>query len=206
MFIRSTIRIFTLVVLLGIGKPTIAVGLFSTSNTWSALAGIVDSLRALGFLHPFSTPTSAMAPTISSGDHIIMEGVTFLNRKPRRNDIVVFRTDGIDSLPGGNFYVKRVVGTPGDRLRIEDGKLFVNETPIEFRNAAEEIHYTFLPGARYLGSDTEEVIVTPDHYFVLGDNSPISADSRIWGFVPTRNIVGRALYCYWPAERMGRIK
>src|SRR5436189_5559529 len=87
-------------------------------------------LRAVGLVRPFSVPTRAMAPAISPGDHIMMEGFTFWARKPRRGDVAVFKTDGIDGIAPSQaaaIYVKRVAGEPGDRLRISDGKLYIND-------------------------------------------------------------------------------
>ena len=90
------------------------------------LVGVVlASLRPLGLIRPFSVPTGAMTPAISRGDHFMMEGFTFLVRKPHRGDIIVFRTDGIASIPAATIYIKRVVGEPGERLRISGGKLYV---------------------------------------------------------------------------------
>ena len=87
-------------------------------------------LRVCGQVRPFSVPTGAMTPAVSAGDHVMMEGLTFLARNPRRGDIVVFKTDGIASVPPGTFYVKRVAGEPGDHVRISEGKLFVNEKQV----------------------------------------------------------------------------
>ena len=77
----------------------------------------------------------------------MMEGVTFIARQPHRGDVVVFSTDGIDSLPPATFYVKRVAGEPGDHLRISEGKLFVNDKEVSLSNAAGEIVYHMPPGA-----------------------------------------------------------
>jgi signal peptidase I len=156
-------------------------------------------LRLCGLIWPFSVPTGAMTPAVSGGDHIVTEGVTYLSRQPRRGDIVVFRTDGIPSVPPGTFYVKRVAGEPGERVRIAEGKLFVNDKPVSLSNAVGEITYTTL-------SPQTEVTVPSGCYFVLGDNSTNSSDSRYWGGVPRKNIIGRVSFCYWPPQRAGRVK
>ncbi len=162
-------------------------------------------LRICGLVRPFFIPTGAMTPAVSAGDHIMMEGVTFLSRQPRRGDIAVFKTDGIASLPSATFYVKRVVGEPGDHVRISGGKLFINDKQVSLSNTVGKILYDMPPQAGMLSPQTD-VTVPVGCYFVLGDNSTNSFDSRFWGSVPRGNIIGRASFCYWPPERFGAVK
>jgi signal peptidase I len=172
---------------------------------FAILAGVLgialSVLRAVGLIRPFSVPTSAMSPAIARGDHLMMEGIAFLARKPRRGDIVVFKTDGIDSLPPNAIYVKRIAGQPGDRLRISDGKLFINDTRVSLSNETGEIIY--LPPR---GVQLTDVTVPAGEYFVLGDNSTNSTDSRVWGSVPGKNVIGRVWFCYWPPGRFGTVR
>jgi signal peptidase I len=167
---------------------------------------LLASLRFLGLIRPFKVPTGAMTPTISQGDHFLMEGFTFLARKPRRGDVLVFRTDSIESLQSGIIYIKRLVGEPGERLRISDGRLFVNDKQVSIRNTTGEVHYVFMRWSHYLTSVDDSVMVPDGHYFVLGYNSTNSSDSRIWGFVPAGNVMGRASLRYWPPGRIGGVK
>lgn len=146
-----------------------------------------------------------MTPAVSPGDHIMVEGFTFLARKPRRGDLAAFRTDGIAALPAANIYIKRVAGEPGDRLRIADGKLYINDKHVALSNAVGEIAYLLPPGAERMAQLTD-VTVPDGQYYVLGDNSTNSSDSRFWGFVPAGNIVGRVAFCYWPPQRAGGVK
>jgi signal peptidase I len=147
-----------------------------------------------------------MAPAILPGDHIMIEGFTFMSRKPRRGDIIVFKSDAIVSLPRATFYVNRLAGEPGDRLRISDGKLHVNDTHVAISNATSQIHYVSLPESTFLVSRSQNVTVPRGQYFVLGDNSRNSTDSRFWGFLPAKNIIGRVSFCYWPPQRVGPIR
>jgi len=163
-------------------------------------------LRALGLIRPFSVPTGGMAPTIAAGDHVVMEGFTFLARKPGRGDIAVFKTDGIAQLPApANLYVKRIVGEPGDHVRISEGKLFINDKHVAISNAVGDIAYHLPAGAEVTARQTD-VTVPDGQYYVLGDNSTNSSDSRFWGFVPADNILGRVAFRYWPPQRTGGVK
>jgi signal peptidase I len=169
------------------------------------VVGALFVLRICGLVRPFSVPTGAMTPAVSAGDHVVMEGMTFVTRNPRRGDVVVFRTDGIASLPPATFYVKRVAGEPGDHLRISDGKLFVNDKQVSLSNAVGQIVYDLPPHAETFSPKTD--LTVPDGcYFVLGDNSTNSFDSRFWGSVPRGNIIGRVSFCYWPPQRAGGVK
>jgi signal peptidase I len=169
------------------------------------LAGLV-LFRGLGLVRLFSVPTEAMQPAISAGDHFLMERFTYLSRQPHRPDIVVFKTDGLGTLKPGEIQIKRIVGEPGDSLNFSDGKLFINNRPVVLSNKFGKIHYVSLPFGKYLASPTDVVKVPADSFFVLGDNSTNSSDSRFWAFLPTTNILGKASFCYWPPRRVGGIR
>lgn len=170
----------------------------------ASLIGVLIILRLCGMVRPFHVPTGAMAPAVSPGDHVFMEGLSYLGHKPRRGDIVVFRTDGIASLPEDTIYVKRVAGEPGDHLRISDGNLFINEKPVTLSNELGRISY--LPSSHFAAPPNTNVTVAAGNYFVLGDNSTNSSDSRYWGSLPAQNVMGRICFCYWPPQRIGFVK
>jgi signal peptidase I len=115
----------------------------------------------------------------------------FLFHGPQRGDVIVFR---YPRDPDRDF-IKRVIGIPGDRIRVEDGLVYVNDVLLE-----ED--YISSP----TGRDTDgEEIVPEKSYFVMGDNRPNSSDSRSWGFVPEENIIGKALFTYWPLSELGGV-
>jgi len=163
-------------------------------------------LRLAGLLCPYKVPTSAMSPAVSAGDRFIMEGITYLFRKPQRGEIVVFKTEGLDVWDKNTIFIKRVAGLPGENLRLVDGRLLVNDRPVSLSNATGEIKYTNLGRTPFLASSNDSVTVPAGHYFVLGDNSGNSADSRYWGFLPARNIKGRASFRYAPSDRAGFVE
>jgi signal peptidase I len=165
---------------------------------WSvgSLVALAICLRCFGLLIPYRLPTAGMHPTLRNGDQFFMEGVTYLMRAPARGDLVVFRTRGIAALRTDEIYVKRLVGLPGDEVRIADGVLYVNSTATTYRAPNHEtIRFT---NAGMLSTATSRTKVPADAYFVLGDNSANSADSRYWGAVPAKNIKGRIWFRYWP--------
>jgi signal peptidase I len=166
---------------------------------------VLALLRPLGLIRPFAVPTGAMAPAVSAGDRVMMEGFSFLVRKPHRGDIVVFKTDGIRPLPPATLYVERVAGEPGDRLRISDGNLYINDKHVSLSNGLGEIAYHLPPSSLGMAAQSD-MTVPHGHYFVLGDNSTNSYDSRFWGCVPAKNILGRVACCYFPASRAGAVR
>jgi signal peptidase I len=141
-----------------------------------------------------------MSPTVTKGDHVLMENIAFHLRKPVRGDVVAFKTDGIPRLPASAIYLMRIAGEPGDRARISDGKLYINDIHVPLRNEAGEIAY--IPPGR-IPLQYTDVTVPDGHYFLLGDNAADSYDGRFWGFVPKENILGRIVLRYWPLERVG---
>jgi signal peptidase I len=152
---------------------------------------------------------------IDTGDQVFVDKCTYNFVKPHRGNVFVFRTTGIREIEeraepgtGAPYYIKRLAGLPGDTLRIDPPRLFINNKP------AEEIAYGFkrvieakFPyrgyalGRSYLASPDKPYTVPPHNYFALGDNSYNSSDSRYWGPVPEENLVGRGLLVYWPFSR-----
>ncbi|MGI8605442.1 MAG: signal peptidase I [Verrucomicrobiales bacterium] len=161
-------------------------------------------MRVSGLLRPFGVPTGSMSPAISPGDQVLMEGMSYLWSEPRRGNVAIFRTAGIEAIRADTIYVMRIAGEPGDRLRIAQGKLFVNGEQVTLLNAAGNITSFPPPSGRHpLKTD---VTVPEGHYFMLGDNSANSFDSRYWGFVPRQNIMGRVFLRHWPLTRAGAVK
>lgn len=147
---------------------------------------------------------------ILTGDQLFVDRVSYHFVKPEVGDGFVFRTDNIDSIymrDGAGrqleqYYIKRLVGTPGDKLEIREPVLYRNGAPITgskafARNATQENKYS---GYRAIGllAAGETFTVPADAYVALGDNSANSQDSRYWGTVPAGDVVGRPLFIYYP--------
>jgi len=116
--------------------------------------------------------------------------VHYLFRRPQRGDVVVFRFPGN---PDRDF-IKRIIGEPGDTVEVRNGTVYVNGLPLD------EPYITSKPTQPY-----GLTVVPPKQYFVLGDNRNNSYDSRQWGFVPERNIIGQAWLSYWPKGDWGLV-
>ena len=156
-------------------------------------------------VQPFRMPTGAMAPTIQPGDHLFTDKLTYRLRPPQRGEIVVFRTDSLADLPApsrGQFYIKRIVGLPGERVSLRPPQVLINGQPVRVAGIKYVLPPTFLQ-AKYLPTEADSVLLGPDEYLVLGDNSPRSFDSRFWGPIRRDAIIGRAVKVYWPFARAG---
>ena len=152
---------------------------------------------------------------LSTGDHVLVERLTPHFRKFKRGDVIVFNTENISSPTqplGGHYYIKRLVGLPGDTLQISENILMIRpKGEKEFRNACEfspafRKIYSFKGG--YQGHRADgllgmggELTVPEGHFFALGDNTNFSLDGRNWGFIPRRNMVGLAVAIFWPISR-----
>lgn len=153
----------------------------------------------------FSKDDLIWSGTVTRGDHVICDKLTYLVREPARGEIIVFRTDGMPGLPTGQVYVMRLAGLPGERIRIQPPHLLINGERVQSPEffAAMGQKRNGLPGYQNTphADQSEEVDVAPGRYYVLGDNSPNSLDSRVCGTVPRENIVGRVTRIYWPLAR-----
>ncbi len=201
-------------------------------TTFSALLRVlVIGLFLIAFLlQPFRIPSGSMEPTLQIGDFVLVSKTDFGPRAPastawgqvenallppagvHRGDLVVFHFPPDPS----QHLVKRIVGLPGERVRLHDGRVFINDRPLTetyamYTPAAPEVFRDEFPNMREADPNIDprwwlalrqlslsgEVTVPPGQYFVLGDNRNNSEDSRYWGFVPQPMIVGRPLLVYF---------
>lgn len=139
-------------------------------------------------------PSGSMEPTLQINDRLVVEKVSYYFNPPERGDIVVFwPPDELFPNTGRrDAFIKRVIGLPGETVQIEAGNVIVDGRLLE-----EE--YIKAPPEYQWGPET----VPPYSYLVLGDNRNSSYDSHSWGFVPQKNIIGRAVVRFWPPDRVG---
>ena len=142
----------------------------------------------------YKIPTGSMIPTLDIGDRILVCKFLYWFREPRPGEIVVFKYPEDPKLA----YIKRLVATGGQTVEIKSGAIWINgETLSEPRI---RVRPYFNNGA--YGGVNRPYTVPRESYFVLGDNSENSRDSRYWGSVPKRNMIGKAILIYWPLYRM----
>ena len=144
---------------------------------------------------PYRIPTPSMVPTIEVQDRILVNKLAYDLHVPERGDIVFFENQEGGRTP----LVKRVVGLPGDRIEIRDGRLLLNGERQEEPYAADKPCAPELSPTCSFGP----VTVPEGHVFVIGDNRPHSIDSRFFGPVPEEDLIGEALFRFWPPGRTG---
>ena len=175
--------------------------------------GLVFGLILPFVAHSYYVPSESMVPTLRVNDRLMANRLAYRVRAPRRDEIIMFVAPEGAPKPG-EAYVKRLIGVSGDMIAVRDGKLFRNGKWVDepYAEANDEF-----PSAWY-GEDEEAIwgeLVTDDgidcvrvpkgHLFVMGDNRNNSSDSRVWGYVSTDALIGRALFRFWPLHRMGKL-
>lgn len=141
-------------------------------------------------------PTTSMYPTVYANDRVLVNKFIYRFRDVERQDIIVFRPN--ESINEKKDLLKRVIGLPGDKVKVENGRVFINGEELDESFYEHDIPtYTFA-----------EVEVPEGCIFVLGDNRNRSFDSHLWDdpFVPLENIKGKAFLCYWPLNRIDTLQ
>jgi signal peptidase I len=152
----------------------------------------------LFLFQPHQVRGSSMYPNFHDADYILTDKISYRLNQPKRGDVVIFVAPQNEDYD----YIKRIIGIPGDTVEItNDYRVRVN---------GEILDEPYLPldyqtfGGNFLAAG-KSIAIPQDEYFVLGDNRNHSSDSREWGFVPRKNIVGKAWFRYWPINQMGLI-
>lgn len=162
-------------------------------------------------------PTGSMLPTLQINDKLIIDKVSYRLHAPQRGDIVVFMPPNTAKIcsqlvPGETVdpwqvdpnksevpeikdaYIKRLIGLPGDKIQVKQGKVYINNQALSEQYIADAPNYELGP-----------ITVPQNSYLMLGDNRNNSCDSHMWGFVPKDRIIGRAVVRFWPPNRLGEL-
>ncbi len=189
---------------------------------------LVTGLFIITFIvQAFEIPSSSMEDTLLIGDHVFVNRVQFAPRTRwlgpilpyraiRRGDIVVF----LSPAQPGLYVVKRIMGIPGDRIHLRDGTVYRNGEKLDepygkhkggdynpyrdnFPAVPPPPEYNVTAGWKEALPEHiqgDDLVVPPDSFFAMGDNRDVSLDSRYWGFIPRKNVIGRPLFIYWSFE------
>jgi len=159
-----------------------------------ALSVLIAVVLIVFIYQPVKVEGTSMMPALEDQERIFINKFTYKlgSGKIERGDMVVFWFP----LDPSKSYIKRVIGLPGDTVEIDDGVVIVNGKPLQEDYVPEKYRdYQSRPAER----------IAQDQYYVLGDHRRSSNDSRAWGTVPRQNIYGKAVFVYWPLDKMGRV-
>lgn len=181
-------------------KKKINTALLKELAVWTAeilltIAGTVILVFFFGFQVTVVGPS--MTPTLENGDKILVNRFVYKLFEPKPNDLVVFSPNGNQK---AHYYVKRVIGMPGDTVQIKDGQVYVNGELFQEQIETEAVENALMA--------EQEIIVGEDEYFVLGDNRNNSEDSRYVsiGNVKKEHLIGKAWMVAYPWEKAGLLK
>jgi signal peptidase I len=167
---------------------------------------LVESGLALLVIRPFVVeafviPTKSMSPTIDPGDRFVVNKLI----QPRRWDLVAYWNPG----PHPTIYCKRLIGLPGERLRFDDGRIFINDQPVTMPPVLAgrcHAHPPSLSKSAAPYQDGQTIVLGNNDFFFIGDNVAISADSRLLGPSPASSLVGVVDLIYWPLSKAGIVR
>lgn len=168
-------------------------GLLKDLFTLALLIVVVVIPIRVFVVSPFVVDGESMHPTFENLDYLIVDELIYNFRAPERGDVIVFRYPDDPSI----FYIKRIIGLPNEKLNINHGAVTVTTATGEKFALTEP--YTINEDATY----TDDINLNPGEYFVMGDNRPNSSDSRFWGNLPKKNIIGRVDLRLLPVKELG---
>ena len=145
---------------------------------------------------PYIVAGSSMYPTFKDGHYIIVDELSYRFNPPKRGDVIIFRYPKDPS----KFFIKRVIGLPGETVVINKGEVLIAPTATSTVGVVLPEPYVSPEDRSY---DSMKRTLEDDEYFVMGDNRNASSDSRIWGPLPEKNIVGRAIFRVLPVGEIG---
>ncbi|MCU1295896.1 MAG: Peptidase signal peptidase [Acidobacteriaceae bacterium] len=154
---------------------------------------LISAFIIIFLYQPVKVEGTSMMPSLDDQERIFVNKFVYRIESIERGDIVVFRYPRDPS----KSFIKRVIGVAGDRIRIDSGQVYVNGEPL---------HEDYVP---HVYSDERwysEIVVPSNSYFVMGDHRSLSNDSRDFGPVNTRYIYGKAVFGYWPMDKMGMLR
>ncbi len=145
---------------------------------------------------PFVVSGSSMQPNFHNHDYLIIDRLSYIKGSPARGDVIVLKFPKDTS----QFFIKRVIGLPGETVKIQQGKVYIMNSEHEQPWALAE---SYIPKGVETIAAPQEVRLGSSEYFVLGDNRTASSDSRVWGILPENDIVGKVWARVYPPSAAG---
>ncbi|UOD35333.1 signal peptidase I [Deferribacteraceae bacterium V6Fe1] len=155
------------------------------------VAFVIAMIIRAFFLQAYKIPSGSMLNTLLIGDHILVNKAAYLFTEPKRGDVIVFEYP----IEPEKDFIKRVIGLPGDKIKMENKKIYINSKQLNESYVRYESDFVFK--GENPRDNFDEFTVPKGKYFVMGDNRDSSFDSRYWGFVSKDMIKGKALLIYW---------
>lgn len=165
---------------------------------WDILETIVFALAIFVIVYlflaqPHQVQGNSMVPNFLSGEYILTNKITYRFEDPKRGDVIVFKS------PLEKDFIKRVIALPGEKIKVQAGKVSVND---------KQLDEVYLPQGTFTQEglklhDGETVQIPKGQYVVFGDNRNQSYDSRDWGFIEKKDVIGKAWIIYWPLNKIG---
>jgi signal peptidase I len=184
-------------------NPSPAISVKNEAWEWTKAlliaAALVILIRWFIFA-PFIVDGPSMEPNFHTGERLIVNKIIYTIRSPERGEVVVFHA------PSGVDYIKRVIALPGEKIRIQDNKVYVNGEVLPEAYIQEAVDNEKSKTGRNYNADFQETTVAEGTVFVMGDNRINSSDSRMIGSVSYDKIVGRADVRFWPLKKLGFVK
>lgn len=160
-----------------------------------AIVALILALTVRYFLiQPFFVEGASMEPNFESGEYLLIDEVSYNFKSIDRGEVIVFHYP----LDTSKYYIKRIIGLPGETVEVKNGRVIVYNGVNPDGVVLDE---NYLPKNLATNGQVKKKMGA-DEYFVLGDNRPVSSDSRIWGLLPKGDIVGRVWFRIWPFNRM----
>jgi signal peptidase I len=167
------------------------------NSTTIAIALLISFLIRVFIAEPRYIPSESMFPTLEIGDRLVVEKVSYRFGEIHHGDIVVFQPPPQLQRQGyqtNQAFIKRAIATSGDRVEVHNGLVYLNDRPLTENYIAQPPQYDLMP-----------ITVPEGTLFVMGDNRNNSNDSHIWGFLPQNNLIGHAVFRFWPLSRFGKV-
>lgn len=161
------------------------------------VALVITVVLYLFIMTPHEVVGNSMHPTYKNGEYLMANKITYKVKKPERGDVIIFKYSETQD------FIKRIIGLPGDKVMLKDGKMYINGKQLDESDYLSSSIYT--NGGDFL-KEGQEITVPEGEYFVCGDNRPHSSDSRVFGPIALGRIKGKAWIVYFPFSQFRIVK